>query len=117
MVLRDRPRQLIVILVFELTSQALLLLENYWDLRTMGQGYSLRNSFLFEAAGKAVRFVFFFIPSQIGAFEGGLAWVAGVMGLAATVGFTLALVRRLRQIIVAAAGLGYAWTRLRSSGE
>lgn len=49
--------------------------------------------------------IFFFIPAQVGAAEGGLASAFTALGLDAADGLAVALVRRARQVIVAAIGL------------
>jgi hypothetical protein len=54
---------------------------------------------------KFVGVVFAFIPGQFGASEGTYALIAGAIGLPAAVGLTIALVRRIRGLIVALAGL------------
>ena len=60
---------------------------------------------MIEGGVKFVGILFAFVPGQIGAAEGVYAWLAGAIGLAASAGLSLALVRRLRGLVVAVAGV------------
>jgi hypothetical protein len=53
----------------------------------------------------AAGFLFFFIPGQLGAFDGGLAYAFHLSGLNPALGLSVAMVRRARQIIVCLAGI------------
>jgi hypothetical protein len=66
---------------------------------TMGE------AFLLESAGRFVTIAFKFVPYRLGIDEMGSGAVAQVLGLGPANGVTLALVRRLRIIILNAAGL------------
>jgi hypothetical protein len=55
-----------------------------------------------EGAVKYIGLAFAFVPGQLGAAEGVYAFLTGVLGLSTTAGLTLALVRRLRSVVVAA---------------
>jgi len=107
-VLRDRPRRLLLILAIELAAQALLVLELLVLLRTTGNSFPKFYPLLIEAATKFVGLAFFFIPGQMGAAEGTYAVVFKAVGLPASAGFAVALARRLRSLLVAAAGLALA---------
>lgn len=48
---------------------------------------------------------FFYMPAQVGAYEGGLAFAFSLLGLPAATGLSIALVRRGRQLLVSAGGL------------
>lgn len=62
-------------------------------------------AFLLESAGRFVTVVFKFVPYRLGIDEAGSGAVAGVVGLSPATGVTLALVRRLRIMILNAVGL------------
>jgi hypothetical protein len=66
---------------------------------------SLADAFLLESAGRFVTVAFKFVPYRLGIDEAGSGAVATVIGFAPAVGVTLALVRRLRIIVLNAVGL------------
>ena len=92
----------------KLGAQLLLVAELFVLLRAVGEPFLAIHPFLIEAVTKFIGIAFFFIPAQIGASEGVYAVAFGQVGLSAAAGFTLAFVRRLRSLLVAAAGLGFS---------
>lgn len=70
-----------------------------------GAQTTLTDAFLLESAGRFVTIAFKFIPYRLGIDEAGSGAVAQVLGLNPVTGVTLALVRRLRIIVLNAFGL------------
>ena len=70
-----------------------------------GNTITLVDAFLMESAGRFVTVAFKFVPYRLGIDEMGSGAVAQVLGLSAATGVTLALVRRLRIIVLNAIGL------------
>jgi hypothetical protein len=70
-----------------------------------GADTTLTDAFLMESAGRFVTIAFKFIPYRLGIDEAGSGAVAQVLGLGPATGVTLALVRRLRILVLNAAGL------------
>jgi hypothetical protein len=70
-----------------------------------GDQITLVDSFLMESAGRFVTIAFKFVPYRLGIDEAGSGAVAQVLGLGPASGVTLALVRRLRIIVLNAIGL------------
>jgi hypothetical protein len=66
---------------------------------------SIVDAFLMESAGRFVTVAFKFVPYRLGIDEVGSGAVAVALGLAPAVGVTLALVRRLRIIVINIAGV------------
>lgn len=66
---------------------------------------TVAEAFLLESAGRFVIVVFKFVPYRLGIDEAGSGAVAGVLGLSPATGVTLALIRRLRIMILNAVGL------------
>lgn len=66
---------------------------------------ALGDAFLMESAGRFVTVAFKFVPYRLGIDEVGSGAVAGVLDLSAASGVTLALVRRLRIIVLNVLGL------------
>jgi hypothetical protein len=58
-----------------------------------------------ESAGRFVTIAFKFVPYRLGIDEAGSGAVAQVLGLGPATGVTLALVRRLRILVLNAIGL------------
>jgi hypothetical protein len=70
-----------------------------------GADTTIQDAFLMESAGRFVTVAFKFIPFRLGVDEAGSGLVAQVVGIPAAAGVTLALVRRLRILVLNAAGL------------
>jgi len=66
---------------------------------------TITEAFLLESAGRFVIVVFKFVPYRLGIDEAGSGAVAAVLGFSPATGVTLALVRRLRIMILNAFGL------------
>jgi lysylphosphatidylglycerol synthase-like protein len=79
--------------------------ESWIVLRALVPAATLVDAFLLESAGRFVTVAFKFVPYRIGIDEAGSGAVASVLGLSPAVGVTLALVRRLRILILNAVGL------------
>lgn len=68
-------------------------------------GVTVADAFLLESAGRFVLVVFKFVPYRLGIDEAGSGAVAAVLGFSPAIGVTLALIRRLRIMILNAFGL------------
>jgi hypothetical protein len=66
---------------------------------------TLVDAFLLESAGRFVTIAFKFVPYRLGIDEMGSGAVAQALGLPAAVGVTLALIRRLRILVINAIGV------------
>ena len=66
---------------------------------------TVAEAFLLESAGRFVTVAFKFVPYRLGIDEAGSGAVAAVLGLSPATGVTLALIRRLRIMILNAFGL------------
>ena len=74
-------------------------------LRLLVPDITLTETFLLESAGRFVTVAFKFVPYRLGIDEAGSGAVAAVLGLPPVTGVTLALVRRIRIIVLNAIGL------------
>ena len=74
-------------------------------LATLVPNVTLTEAFLLESAGRFVTVAFKFVPYRLGIDEAGSGAVAAVLGFAPAVGVTLALVRRLRILVLNTVGL------------
>jgi hypothetical protein len=103
--LHEHHARLAEVLAIEAAAHLLLVLEIWIVLAALGSFRSWNQPFIIEGAVKFVPIAFAFIPDQFGALEGVHALLAGAIGLPTAVGLTLALVRRMRGLVVAAAGV------------
>lgn len=101
----ERPSALAGMLALEAAQHALLILEAYVMLQTLGAAPSLRTVFIFEGLTKVVNTVGTIVPARLGIAEGGSALLAGALGLGASYGMGLAIMRRIRALIWGALGL------------
>jgi glycosyltransferase 2 family protein len=104
--LHERPRRLVEVLVIESVAHALLAFEIWLVVRSVGFALPIRDALVVEGAVKFISVAFFFVPGQVGASEGVYALLFRALGLPAAVGLTVALVRRVRALIVAGVGVG-----------
>lgn len=70
-----------------------------------GAHTTLQDAFLMESAGRFVTVAFKFIPFRLGVDEAGSGLVAQVVGIPPATGVALALIRRLRIVVLNAVGL------------
>ena len=94
-----------MILAFQVAANVCLMLETLVALRAMGFVIPLHYPFIIEGGVKFISVAFFFVPTQVGVSEGTYAVILDSLGLAAAAGVSLALIRRLRTLAVAAVGL------------
>jgi hypothetical protein len=109
--LRERPAALAAMVAIELGEHALLMCEAYVMLAALGAQPSLRTVVIFEGLTKAVNAVGGIVPGRIGIAEGGTALLAGALGLGASYGMGLAIMRRVRATAWGAVGLLLLWQR------
>lgn len=105
LVLRERRARLGLILAFQVAANLFLMLEVFVALRAMGVAVPTHYPFLIEGGIKFVSVAFFFIPTQVGVSEGTYAILFDTLGVTAAAGVSLAFIRRLRTLAVAAIGL------------
>ncbi len=79
--------------------------ETWLILRFLGAPVSVPTALVIEAFGTGVRFAAFFVPAQIGVAEGGTVAACVALGLSATAGLSLSLVRRVREATWTGVGL------------
>lgn len=83
--------------------------EVYFIAKLLGMPIGLAEAWLFEALIQVLRIVTFFIPSSVGAQEGGIVLIFSQFGYPAPLSLTFALIRRLREVLWIALGL-FLWS-------
>src|SRR5262249_37827433 len=102
---RHPPTRLTLPIVFPLMAWLLGAVEAYLILQFLGIPVSLATAAVIEAFGTGVRFATFLVPASLGVQEGGFAVTFVALGLSAADGIAFGLVRRLRGLGWAAAGV------------
>jgi len=108
-VLRERPRRFAAVITLEALAHVLVVAELWWLLARFALPSPLFHAWLIDGATKPMGGIFFFVPGQVGTNEAVLAAVFTALALPAAAGVVVALVRRLRSALVAAAGLAGLW--------
>ncbi|OFW50457.1 MAG: hypothetical protein A3G77_11990 [Acidobacteria bacterium RIFCSPLOWO2_12_FULL_68_19] len=104
-ILRDRPGRFAAVALVELAAQVPLVLELFVLLHALDLGAQPAAALLIEASAKAIGIVFMVVPQQMGVAEGSYALIFDVLLLPAASGFAVALLRRIRALLVTGAGL------------
>lgn len=107
---RQRPGSLQAIFCITLVCQVLLMAEIVLVLWPLGYHLQLTTVLIVEAATKASKAAFFFVPARIGADEGSAAGVFLLLGMTSFPGLALVIVRRLRALVWSLAGLVFLAT-------
>jgi putative membrane protein len=74
---------------------------------------SLGQALVIESLGQAIRGAAFFVPAGLGVQEGSLLWLATELGLPASAGLSLALLKRVRELALGLPAL-LAWHAIES---
>lgn len=90
----DRKRDFYKVFCISLGVHALSVAEVYLALRFLGETVSVSIAYITESLTKVINVAFSFIPGTIGVYEGGNGIILEMLGYTATIGITLALVRR-----------------------
>jgi hypothetical protein len=99
------PKRLAEVFTMEIAAHTLLIVEIWIVVAALGYRLSWRDPLIVEGGVKFIAIAFSFIPGQFGASEGVYALLAGAIGLPTAAGLTVALMRRVRGLLVAAAGV------------
>lgn len=101
----QRGYTLLRVLLLELAANFASVLEVYVILSFMNLQATFLAAFIIEAVMKVINFAFFFVPGQVGVFEGGNALLLKALGLGAAAGVALALIEKIRTLAWTAYGL------------
>lgn len=83
--------------------------EVYYTAKIIGMEIGFGEAWLLEALIQVLRIITFFIPSSIGAQEGGIVLIFREFGFASEQALTFAIIRRLRELIWIGVGL-FLWS-------
>jgi len=100
-----RRRAFFVIFALNMASHLINIVEVWVILLLLDLPATMLNGFIIEAITKVINFVFFFVPTRAGVYESGNALLLQALGMSASAGVALAIIRKLRAFIWVAYGL------------
>ena len=101
-----RPGLLLRAFLWQLAGYVVGALETYWALAMLGFPVSASGALAIEALTQAVRHAAFMVPAGLGVQEAAVVLLAQMFGVDREVGLSLALVKRMREVIFGCAALG-----------
>jgi putative membrane protein len=104
-----RTQTLLRATLLHLLSWSIGTVETSVVLYALGVPASLQQAMVVESLGMAARTTGFVIPGALAVQEGGFALAAMSVGLPASAGLSLSLVKRVREVLVGFAGLWLGW--------
>jgi glycosyltransferase 2 family protein len=107
----QNPGWFILSILFNFAGWFIGTFEVWYIAGLLGMPMSLQEAWLFEALIQVLRIVTFFIPSSVGAQEGGIVLIFSQFGYSTPMSLSFALIRRLREVVWIALGL-LLWTFL-----
>ncbi|MEA3119285.1 MAG: hypothetical protein QOI13_2555 [Paraburkholderia sp.] len=104
--LMRRPGVLLRAFLWQFAGYLLGALETYWALALLGHPVSVSGAVAIEALTQAVRHAAFMVPAGLGVQEAAVVLLAQMFGVDHEVALSLALVKRMREVIFGCAALG-----------
>lgn len=104
--LMRRTGLLVSAFVWQLVGYLVGALETYWALALLGHPVSAGGAIAIEALTQAVRHAAFMVPAGLGVQEVAVVLLARMFGIGPEVGLSLALVKRMRELIFGCIALG-----------
>ncbi len=104
--LMSRPGTLLRAFVWQFAGYLIGALETYWALAMLGHPVSASGAVAIEALTQAVRHAAFVVPAGLGVQEAAVVLLAQMFGVDHEVALSLALVKRMREVIFGAIALG-----------
>jgi len=104
--LMTRTGLLVSAFVWQFAGYLLGAFETYWALALLGHPISVGGAVAIEALTQAVRHAAFMVPAGLGVQEGTVVLLAQMFGVGREVAFSLALVKRMREVLFGCIALG-----------
>jgi putative membrane protein len=101
-----RPGLLLSAFLWQFSGYLVGALETYWALALLGHPVSVSGAVAIEALTQAVRHAAFMVPAGLGVQEAAVVLLAQMFGVDREVALSLALVKRMREVIFGCAALG-----------
>ncbi|HEY1996277.1 lysylphosphatidylglycerol synthase domain-containing protein [Paraburkholderia sp.] len=103
--LMSRAGLLLRAFLWQLSGYVLGALETYWALSLLGHPVSIGGALAIEGLTQAVRHAAFFVPAGLGVQDAAVVLLAEMFGVDREVALSLALVKRMREILFGCAAL------------
>jgi len=103
---RRNPRGFIESFVLHVFSWIFGTFEIYYILITLCEPVTFTTALLLASLSTIITTAFFFVPSGLGVFEGGHAFLFHLLGLDPVLGLSVGLIRRIRKVFWVAIGFG-----------
>jgi glycosyltransferase 2 family protein len=100
----QHPLRFLAVLSFHALGWLLGACETYLILNTLTPGIDFDVAFLITSLTVIINSLFFFMPSNIGVFEGGQVFLVASLGLDPALGFSLGFLKRMRKLFWIAIG-------------
>jgi putative membrane protein len=97
--LMSRAGLLLRAFLWQLAGYVLGAAETYWALSLLGHPVSVGGALAIEALTQAVRHAAFFVPAGLGVQDAAVVLLAQMFGVDREVAFSLALVKRMREVV------------------
>lgn len=97
--LMSRTGLLLRAFLWQLSGYVLGAFETYWALGLLGHAVSVNGALAIEALTQAVRHAAFFVPAGLGVQDAAVVLLAQMFGVDREVAFSLALVKRMREVV------------------
>jgi putative membrane protein len=97
--LMSRAGLLLRAFLWQLAGYVLGAAETYWALELLGHPVSVGGALAIEALTQAVRHAAFFVPAGLGVQDAAVVLLAQMFGVDREVAFSLALVKRMREVV------------------
>ena len=102
---RNRKKDFVLSLVLELFARFFICVEIILIMQAIGRPVSFGQSVLIESIQSLISNLFFFMPMQMGAREGGFVIVYGILSIPVAFGVFTSLCKRIRELFWTLAGL------------
>jgi Lysylphosphatidylglycerol synthase TM region len=102
-----RPQDFLVVALCQVGFHLAGAIEIYATLRLMGYGLTAATAFILEAINRALNIAFIFVPALVGVDEAGTGLLTETLGLGATAGVALAIIRKIRMFCWIGLGLTF----------
>ncbi len=102
---KNNPRRFLLSILFHFLGWAAGVVEIYLILQLLQVPVSWSQAWILESFWQTVKALSFLIPATLGTQEGGSVFISLGLGLSATTGIALALIRRIRELVWTALGL------------
>ncbi|MDB5670513.1 MAG: hypothetical protein JWO25_1472 [Alphaproteobacteria bacterium] len=111
-----QPKRILLSAGLHFTAWFLGTFETYAAIELVGLHATIREALIIEALGHAVRAAGFAIPGAVGVQEGGYLVICAMFGIAPPQALALALIHRIRELILGLPGL-LLWHRMERPGD